>query len=306
VTSVLSVPSESSSQWGQLHGAATALAIAEHAARNKRLCVVLVPGMPELTQLEAGLQFFLPDNLPLFVIPDWETLPYDPFSPHADIVSQRIEALHALPNAKRGVLLLPVPTLMQRLAPNSHIGQFSLVAEAGQTLDPDKLREELSEAGYSSVDQVLEPGEYARRGSILDIYPMGAKDPLRFDFFDDELESIRSFNVDTQIASDKVQSVQLLPAQEFPFNEEGIKTFRANFRERFENYNNCPMYRDVSNGLLSSGIEYYQPLFFDQPLTPLNAYLPKKINVLALEGCDAAIHCCHLPMSFSATSRHWQ
>ena len=289
VKQTLAKPPESSRHWGQLHGSATALAIAEHASRIKQLCVVLVPGMTELTQLEAGLQFFLPENRPLLVVPDWETLPYDPFSPHSDIVSQRIEALYHLPKTKRGVLLLPVSTLMQRLAPPAHMNQFSLVAETGQTLDPDLLREDLSKAGYRAVDQVLEPGEYARRGSILDIYPMGSKAPYRLDFFDDELDSIRSFEVETQIAKDKVESVHLLPAQEFPFNESGITTFRQNFRDRFENYSNCPMYRDVSNGLLASGIEYYQQLFFDQPLVPLNEYLPAKTSVLALDGCSEAI-----------------
>lgn len=290
MTDILSIPSKDSRHWGQLHGAAAALAIAEHAKRTKRLCVVLVPGMPELTQLEAGLQFFLPDTLPLLAIPDWETLPYDPFSPHSDIVSQRIEALYHLPSTRRGVLLLPVSTLMQRLAPPTHMSQFSLVAETGQTLDPDTLREELSRAGYRSVDQVLEPGEYARRGSILDIYPMGSKTPYRLDFLDDELDSMRSFEVETQIAHAKVASIRLLPAQEFPFNEGGITAFRKNFRDRFENYSNCPMYRDVSNGLLSSGIEYYQPLFFEEPLVPLTHYLPKQLSVLAFGDCHEAIN----------------
>lgn len=289
MTQILAKPPEGSRHWGQLHGAATALAIAEHATRIKQLCVVLVPGMAELTQLEAGLQFFLPDNRPLMVIPDWETLPYDPFSPHADIVSQRIEALYHLPRSKRGVLLLPVSTLMQRLAPPSHIERFSLMAECGQTLDPDALREQLVQAGYRAVDQVLEPGEFARRGSLLDIFPMGSPSPYRLDFFDDELESIRPFEVETQIARDKIDAIRLLPAQEFPFNEAGITRFRQNFRDRFEHYSQCPMYRDVSNGLLASGIEYYQPLFFDEPLAPLADYLPEKVSVLALDGCEAAV-----------------
>ena len=281
-------PTATATRWGQLHGAALPLAIAEHAARTDSLTVVLLPGASDLLQLEAPLRWFLGDSVPLRVIPDWETLPYDPFSPHQDIVSQRIEALYHLQQQTTGVLLLPVQTLLQRLAPPSFIRGHALMLECGQTLDPESLQRDLVEAGYRAVSQVLEHGEFARRGSLLDLYPMGAAHPFRLDFFDDELDSIKVFEPETQIATETVDVVQLLPAHEFPLNEDGIKRFRQQFRERFEQYGGSPIYRDVTAGIAPSGIEYYQPLFFDA-MASLDAYLPADISVLALDGWREAL-----------------
>ncbi|MEM7377248.1 MAG: transcription-repair coupling factor [Pseudomonadota bacterium] len=285
---VFAAPPSAARRWGQLHGAATPLAVAEHVARASCLTVVLIPGAAELLRLESALRWFLPNSLPLRVIPDWETLPYDPFSPHQDIVSQRIEALYHLPQQRDGALLLPVQTLLQRLAPPSFIRGHALLLSRGERLDPDALRRDLVEAGYRAVSQVLEHGEFARRGSLLDLFPMGATTPYRLDFFDDEIDSIKLFDPETQIATDSVDRVQLLPAHEFPLNESGITRFRTQFRERFEHYGGSPIYRDVTSGIAPSGIEYYQPLFFDGMAT-LRDYLPDDVAMLMLEGCDQAL-----------------
>lgn len=286
--SLFPVPPTDSRRWGQLYGVATSLAIAEHIQRRDSLTLVLLPGAAELMRLQAALCWFLPDNLPIRVFPDWETLPYDPFSPHQDIVSQRIEALYQLQQGPTGALLLPVPTLLQRLAPPDFVHGHALLLERGQSLDPEVLQRDLVQAGYRAVSQVLEHGEFARRGSLLDLYPMGAGTPYRLDFFDTELDAIKVFDPETQIATDSVDSVQLLPAHEFPLNEPGTTHFRKQFRERFEQYGSSPIYRDVTSGIAPSGIEYYQPLFFDCMAT-WRDYLPETLSVLMLEGSELAL-----------------
>ena len=294
---VLAEPPASAHHWGQLYGCAPALAIAEAAQRHASLTLVVVPGMAEALALEQALRFFTGGALPVLGLPDWETLPYDRFSPHQDIVSQRLETLYRLPHTARGILLLPVSTLLQRLAPPSFLDGQVLLVRRGERLSREALRERLARAGYRRVEQVLEHGEYALRGSLLDLFPMASETPLRLDFFDDELESIRSFSADDQRSIEQVDEVRLLPAHEFPFNDEAIATFRAAFREQFPpEARNSPLYRDVSNGLLPTGIEYYLPLFFQHgeeapgaALACLADYLPAGAQILAAEGCaDAA------------------
>lgn len=239
--------------------------------------------------MESDLGFFLGNELPVFSIPDWETLPYDHFSPHQEIVAQRIRTLYRLPSTERGVLLLPAPMLCQKLPPVAWLQGNALILRKGQTLALDKLKQDLVAAGYRHVEQVMEHGEFAVRGSLLDLFPMSTETPVRVDFFDDEIDSIRTFDAETQLSIDTLDSLELLPAHEFPLNEDGITRFRQNFREVFDGgAKNSPIYRDVSNGLAPSGIEYYMPLFFESMATVAD-YLPAKATLIRLAGCDHAL-----------------
>ena len=276
-------------QWGQLYGSALPLALSEFACAQPGLTVVVVPTLAELLQLEMDLSFFVGDSLPVFSVPDWETLPYDHFSPHQDIVSQRLKTLYLLPKTKRGLLLVPAQTLIQKLPPVAFLQGNALLLKTGQTVDLATLRDNLVAAGYRVVDQVMEHGEFAVRGSLLDLYPMSSEQPIRVDFLDDEIDTIRSFDPDTQRSIDTMPSIELLPAHEFPLTEEGITRFRQGFREAFEgSAKSSPIYRDVSNGLAPAGIEYYMPLFFDQMAT-LADYLPANSTLIQLDGWEQAI-----------------
>jgi len=270
--------------WARLRGASESLAVAEYAAGADHLVVVVVATTAELLHLESELEFFRDDALPLLTLADWETLVYDRVSPHQDIVSQRIRTLHALPSVDRGILLLTAPALMQRLAPRSFLAQHSLVIERGATLDPESFRPRLIEAGYRLVSQVEEHGEFAVRGAILDLFPMSSARPFRIEFFDDEIETIRTFDPDSQRGLEKRDRIELVPAHEFPLNEEGIATFRRRWRNTFDaGSRNAPLYRDVSEGRAPAGIEYYLPLFFDETAT-LFDYLPDTASVVGIEG----------------------
>ena len=269
--------------WSRLYGAAESLAIAEHAAASDHLVVAVVANTTELLQLESELAFFGADRVPLHTLADWETLTYDRVSPHQDIVSQRIRTLHALPSLERGVLLLTAPALMQRLAPPSFLDRHSLVVERGATLDPNAFRERLVEAGYRHVAQVEEHGEFAVRGAILDLYPMSSARPFRVEFFDDEIETIRTFDPDSQRGLERSDRIELVPAHEFPLNDEGIATFRRRWRNAFDaESRGAPLYRDVSEGRAPAGIEYYLPLFFDETAT-LFDYLPAAAGFVEVE-----------------------
>jgi len=254
------MPVSGAGNWGQLHGSALPLAIAGFAGAQPGLVVVVVPTSAELIQLEADLEFFVGETLTVFSIPDWETLPYDHFSPHQDIVSQRLKTLYLLPKTARGILLVPAQTLIQKLPPVQFLEGNALVLKTGQTIEPSDMRSGLVEAGYRAVDQVMEHGEFAVRGSLLDLFPMSSEHPIRIDFLDDEIDSIRGFDPESQRSIATLQSIELLPAHEFPLTEDGITRFRQNFRESFAGIASAsPIYRDVSNGLTPSGIEYYMP-----------------------------------------------
>ena len=283
--------------WGRLYGASPALAIAAAAREHHGPLVVVTPDMPATYNLERELRFFLgasdapqtTQGQSILAFPDWETLPYDIFSPHQDIVSQRLLTLYQLPGLTRGILVLPIATLMQRLAPRGYVDAHSLLLETGAQIDIDLLLQRLARAGYSRVSQVMEHGEFAVRGNLIDIFPMGAQAPYRVDLFDDEIESIRVFDAESQRSISKTDAIRMLPAREFPLDEDAIARFRQAFRERFPgNPQNVPLYRDVSQGLAPAGIEYYLPLFFQQTDT-LFDYLPDNALFLATEGLhDAA------------------
>ncbi|RMG54415.1 MAG: transcription-repair coupling factor [Gammaproteobacteria bacterium] len=275
--------------WGGLRGASGKLAIAMAAARFNGVTVLVTADHAEAARMEAGIRFFNTDPaLEILHLPDWETLPYDVFSPHEDIISERLRLLARLPALRRGLLVVPAPTLMQRLAPREYIAGRSLRLERGQTLDIEQFRLQLEASGYHFVHQVMEHGEYTVRGSIIDLFPMGSEQPCRIDLFDDEIEELRLFSPDDQRSREKVESIELLPAHEFPLDEDGIRRFRERFRERFEgDPARCPVYQEVSNGAAPGGIEYYLPLFHDRMET-LFDYLPERHLLILGEGSEEA------------------
>jgi transcription-repair coupling factor (superfamily II helicase) len=272
-------------QWGGLHGCSAALAIANAANTYEGLLLVVTHDMQSASRLERELGFFLDTaRVPVVNFPDWETLPYDLFSPLPELISQRLLTLYRLPQMRRGVLVAPVSTLMQRLAPRSFLDAHCLIVERGQRIDLDETRRRLEHAGYQCVSQVLSHGEFAVRGSLLDIYPMGSQLPYRIDLFDDEVDTIRTFEPESQRSSDKVPRIEMLPAREFPMDEAGINRFRRNYRSRFEgDLQQSLIYQDVSDGRMPSGLEYYLPLFFDQTQT-LFDYLPQRHMVIELQA----------------------
>src|SRR5256884_7204578 len=258
----------------QLYGTAAALALAEATRLDRRLYVVIADAGRELERLRAELRFFVGEPLPLLTLPDWEVLPYDLFSPHPDIISGRLRTLFELPRVQHGCLVVAADTLMQRLAPKNYVQgrAFELTVGANIALEP--FRQRLAEAGYASVSQVASPGEFAVRGSLLDVFPMGAAAPLRIDLFDDRIEAIRRFDPETQRSLDALPGVRLLPAREVPLDTEAVKDFRRRYRTRFEgDPTRTVIYRGVSEGLAPAGVEFYQPLFFDSTATLVD-YLP--------------------------------
>lgn len=265
---------------GQVQGSATGLLTQQIASRHDGLMLLICQDMESAERLQNEVRFYNGDTLPVQLLPDWEILPYDSFSPHQDIISTRIQTLHQLPEQRRGVLILPVSTLMHRLPPLSFITASALFLESGQRLDSIALRQRFIDAGYHAVDTVYEHGEFAIRGAIIDLYPMGSDLPLRIDLFDDEIDTIRTFDPENQRSIDKVERVRLLPAKEFPFHQEAITRFKQRWRERFDvDHTRCPIYQDVASGLTPPGIEYYAPLFFEQTAT-LFDYLPDNTLIL--------------------------
>jgi len=233
-------------------------------------------------RLREELQFFSDHeaSFPVVQFPDWETLPYDTFSPHHDIVSERLATLYRLPAMKSGVLVVPVTTAMVRLPPQDYLLANTFLLEPGDALNLDDIRRRLERAGYRYVSQVIEHGEFSVRGSLLDLYPMGSVVPYRIDLLDTEVDTVRTFDPETQRSLKKVDRLRLIPAREFPTNEAGIAQFRQSWRSRFEGDPTlCPIYRDVSQGLAPSGIEYYLPLFFEQTST-LFDYFPEDSLVI--------------------------
>ena len=273
--------------WGNLPGAALSLAIAEAASAAKRFTLLLTADSQSAERLEQELKFFAPD-LPVLHFPDWETLPYDLFSPHQDIISQRIASLYRLPELVHGVLVVPITTALHRLAPTKFLLGSSLVLDVGQKLDVEAMRTRLEASGYRYVDTVYEHGEFTVRGALIDLFPMGSKLPYRIDLFDDEIETLRTFEPETQRSIDKVDSVRLLPAKEFPLQKEAVTRFKARFRERFDvDFRRSPIFQDLNSGITPAGIEYYIPLFFEETST-LFDYLPQDTQVFSLPGIEAA------------------
>ena len=272
-------PAKRQLRWQQLRGSAPALALAEAARSDQKLYVVVTDAARELARLSAELAFFAGPQLPLLTFPDWEVLPYDLFSPHPDIISARLRTLFELPRLTHGCLIVTADTLMQRLAPRQYVQARAFELSRGEQLDLEPFRARLIEAGYASVSQVRSPGEFAVRGSLFDVFPMGTAEPLRIDLFDDEIEAIRRFDPDTQRSLEPIEHVRLLPARELPLDAEAVKEFRRRFRIRFEgDPTRSSVYRSVSEGVAPAGVEFYLPLFFETTATlfdhlPANAVI---------------------------------
>ncbi len=260
-----------------LHDSADALALAT-LLRSVRPLLVLTETAQDAERLRVELAFFAPD-LRVFLLPDWETLPYDSFSPHQDLISERLATLYQITHAAFDVAVVPVTTALYRLPPPSFIAGHTFFLKQGAKLPAETLRSQLILAGYTHVSQVVSPGEFCIRGGVIDLFPMGSALPYRIDLFDDEVDSIRTFDVDTQRSIYKVNDVRLLPAREFPSDDAARTAFRVRFREKFEgDPSKSRLYKDVSQGFLPAGIEYYLPLFFDQTAT-LFDYLPAGTHV---------------------------
>ncbi|VAX06977.1 Transcription-repair coupling factor [hydrothermal vent metagenome] len=272
--------------WGQLYGCSTALSIAEATRSYPNLVLVVVEDVQSAARLEQELSFFLSqDKTPILNFPDWETLPYDIFSPLPELVSQRLLTLYQLADTHKGVLIVPISTLLQRLPPKSYVDANTLLVTTGGMLPLGTTRQRLGKAGYQCVSQVMTHGEFAVRGSLLDIFPMGNPQPFRIDLLDDEVDSIRTFNPETQRSLDKVECIQMLPAREFPLDEAGIAQFRKAYRNKLEgDPHRSLIYREVTDGNTPGGLEYYLPLFFDQTAS-LFDYLPD--DYLSIEVGEA-------------------
>lgn len=306
-------------RWEGLRGSSRSLAVAAAAREFSGLTLVVAPDAAAADTLRTEVAFFAgsgeerkpaaPVGAPVgalgdaagraprppasradseppspLLLPDWETLPYDALSPHQDIVSERLATLHALPEASGGTLVATVSTLMGRAAPRGFVEGNSLRLATGDRLDLEAERRRLDLGGYRCVSQVMEHGEFAIRGSLLDLFPTGAERPYRIDLFDTEVDTIRRFDPESQRSLDRVESIRVLPAREFPLDPEAVGRFRTAWRVRFEgNPNACPVYRDVSEGFAPAGIEYWLPLFFDRTGTVFD-YLPESTLVIELPG----------------------
>lgn len=261
--------------WSGLNGCADSLALASAINNENRLFVIVTSDNQTAFRLEHELLFFLNAEYPILHFPDWETLAYDVFSPLPEVISERLKTLALLPETKRGALVVSVSTLMYRLAPREHVLAHSFSLEVGGSFNIELNRTKLENVGYQCVSQVYQHAEFAIRGSIVDLFPMGSQVPYRIELFDEEIESIRTFDPETQRSLEKITQVQLFPAWEFPFTDTAIKHFRQAFRQQFpEVSSNNILYRDVSRGIAPSGIEYYLPLFVESTAT-LFDYLPE-------------------------------
>ena len=261
-------------KWGKLYGAAPALAIAEAAQAATVPFLVVAPSSRDAERLSEEIRFFAPDDLEVNVFPDLETLPYDGFSAHPDITSTRLAALAGLPHSRRGVWTVAIDTLLQRLAPRSYTDAHSLSVSVGDQVKLEAFKARLTAAGYANVTQVASHGEFAVRGSLIDVFPMGSQLPFRIDLFDQDVESIRHFDPDTQRSLEKLERIKVLPARETPLDPDSVREFRRRYRLRFGgDLSDHVIYRDVSQGLAPGGIEFYLPLFFERT-SNLFEYLP--------------------------------
>jgi transcription-repair coupling factor (superfamily II helicase) len=251
--------------WGRLYGSSKALAISKVLQKTSSPLVIITADMLSANHLLDELKFYTEAELdiPLLSFSDWETLPYDLFSPYQDIISERLSTLARLPSLKQGALIVPITTIMHRLIPTEFLFAQSLQLQTGESINIVEFKRKLVTAGYAFGTQVVEHGDAVVRGSIIDVFPMGATFPFRIDFFDNEIDSIRTFDPETQRSIEKINTINILPAKEVALIDENIAYFRANWRARFEgNPSLCPVYRDVSQGLAPAGIEYYLPLFY--------------------------------------------
>ena len=275
--------------WSGLRGSSVALAIQSAAAKYDGITLVVTRSSHQAHMLARDIELLATTALPVWMFPDHETLPYDPFSPHPDIIADRLKTLAALAAAQQGILLSPVSSLVQRLPPADYILQRSFDLAAGQTLSIEDFRRRLHHAGYDSAEQVYQPGQYAIRGSVIDLYPSGSSTPYRLDLFDEEIESIRVFDPDSQRSTGRVDRIGLLPAREYPCDDAALESFRRSFRLRFDvDTRDVTLYQDLRAGVIPQGLEQYLPLFHEHTSFLLD-YLPQRPVVILQEGSfDAA------------------
>lgn len=292
--SVIAPPSVKKGQQQQvlttLGGVSQALTVANLINQHSGTSLIVTHDTPSALTLEAELSYLLAHtgvNVCLF--PDRETLPYDSFSPHQDLISQRLESLAQISQSNHNVVIVPVNTLMVRLPPKSFLTANVMILKKGDIYSLDQVRQHLTDTGYHIVDQVYEHGEFAIRGSIIDIFPTGSKQPLRIELFDDEVETIRFFDVDTQRSGMALEQIRMLPAKEFPTDSAAIEGFRSRYRRRFEVISKEAesVYQSVSRNIMPAGIENYLPLFFDES-SSLFDYLPEQSQLITLGDIDKA------------------
>ena len=274
------------SRWLNLSQGSLPLALARYLP-HKQLKVVLTQDAEQALRLQTAWLFFRPHDTAVF-LPDWETLPYERFSPHQDLVSERLSALWQIKSGAADVLFVPVATAMQKLPPVPFLAGRTFWLKTGQTLDIGRLKSDLVDAGYNHVSHVVAAGEFAVRGGIVDLFPMGSEMPYRIDLFDDEIDSIKTFDTDTQRTISPVSEIRLLPAHEFPTDSEAQKIFRSRFREEVDgNPNDAAVYKAVSNGHFGAGVEYYLPLFFENELETLFDYIGEDALFVSLGDVHA-------------------
>ncbi len=275
--------------WHGLVGSSSTLAIYQAALQAEKPLLVITDDTPSAIRLEHELESINAQGIELCLFPDWETLPFDSFSPHQDIISQRLATLYQLPRMSAGIIIVPVTTLVQKLSPRQYLEQSSLMIKVGDTVDLHQVRTNLEANGYRCVDQVMEHGEFSVRGAILDLFPMGSNAPYRLDFFDDEIDEIRLFDTENQRSKDKLNEINLLPAREFPTDQDGINLFRKQYRELFTGaIDKESIYHQVSSGVMPAGIEYYLPLFFEQTST-LFDYLAQNTLLIVKGDIEKAV-----------------
>ncbi|ART61841.1 transcription-repair coupling factor [Kushneria marisflavi] len=285
-------PARENTRWRLPEGSADALTMAHLASAEKTPLLVITPDSASAQRMALALRFF--SDQQVLVFPDWETLPYDSFSPHQDIVSERLRTLRQLQHQYQSIILAPVNTLMQRLPPTDYVAVQALHLENGMSLDREHFRGQLHRAGYRAVETVYEPGEYAFRGALIDLYPVGSEHPLRIDLFDDEIDTLRYFDPDTQRSSERTERIELLPAHEYPLTQDAIARFREGFETLFDvDPRHCPLYLDALQGIPSPGLEQYLPLFFEHTST-------------LFDHIGDQLRCALMPGSFEAAESHWQ
>ena len=274
--------------WVRLFGASKSIALANWLDIEERFAVLVASDVVKVQQYVDEIAFFNPD-LTILQFPDWETLPYDRFSPYQDIISERLATLAQLPETKKGLLIVSANALAHKVLPQSWLAGQVFSLKLADKFDIQAFQQRLVESGYVNVPQVMDHGDFAIRGSIIDVFPMGSNSPFRIDLFDDEIETLRIFDTETQRSSAEVSEIRLLPARETPLDEISVAKFRRNWRLVFEGLaNKCQAFNDVSEGIAPPGIEYYLPLFFDH-LDTLFDYLPENATIFFDEGLEKSI-----------------
>ncbi len=268
--------------WGNLKGFCKSLAISDLAQKSKNVTLVITNTIHDANILRDELKFFCPADLPISLFPDWETLPYDHFSPHQDIISERLLTLYRLAEMRQGIVIAAIPTLMHCILPKEYLFSSSFILSTNDKFDIEKTRNKLVHAGYRAVGQVMEHGEFTIRGSIIDIFPMGSNTPFRIELFDEDVESIRSFDPDSQRSLEKLKRIELLPAGEYPLTDDAITRFRQSWRAAFAgNPKEAPIYQQISEGESAAGAEYYLPFFYENTASFFD-YLNEKTNVVLI------------------------